>query len=284
MKMGRNHVWSRAVVLNHFSITPPLNNFHVFQAPWLKTSKSATFQFKNFLCWRARKDSRPLGNLLTTWGGVHPRLRTTGLERLRTKTKLPRKHCTSTPDKHTQQNSQDAFFYLTKCSSWQCARQIVFCDGNWRQAEAWIILCVGAVLCEVSALAQGAIHSVAVVWIPNLSIARRTLFHWDKHPLVLFAQWLFMTCDVHWADCCRVFSRWSLSPVSSNRFVTTRRASSSIATWSDRSKGTSGRARTTAPPRASWAIRSSASSASSAGSTSFRSWSKQTRTPSQNQR
>jgi len=95
---------------------------------------------------------------------------------------------------------------------------------------------------------------------------------------------LFMTCDVHWADCCRVFSRWSLSPVSSNRFVTTRRASSSIATWSDRSKGTSGRARTTAPPRASWAIRSSASSASSAGSTSFRSWSKQTRTPSQNQR
>jgi len=55
---------------------------------------------------------------------------------------------------------------------------LIFDDGNWRQAEASIVLLAGAV--EVNALGPmraTEIHSVAVVRAPNLPVERRTLYH-----------------------------------------------------------------------------------------------------------
>jgi len=59
-------------------------------------------------------------------------------------------------------------------------------DDNWQQAEAWLMLFVGAV--EVNALA--AIHSVAVNRTPNLPIERRTLCHWAiAAPISAYESW-----------------------------------------------------------------------------------------------
>ena len=77
----------------------------------------------------------------------------------------------------TQQNYRYNVFSNEKIQMYWT--RVNFGDGNWRQAETWIVLLAGAV--EVNALSPRsatAIHSVAMDRTPDLPIERPILYHW----------------------------------------------------------------------------------------------------------
>ena len=83
-----------------------------------------------------------------------------------------------------------------------------FGDGNWRQAEAWIMLLAGAV--EVNALAQGALRqAIHSGRSPNLPSERRELYHWTIAAQLFFSTSIYqdqMTFAWHFIDFSPIFS------------------------------------------------------------------------------